>query len=392
MTWKVWLGTALVVAASSVVVFRSRIEGHKEHVRYQTTKVDRGPMSAKVTATGTLSALVTVQIGSQVSGRIQDILVDFNDSVKKGQVLARIDSQLLQATAAQARANLAAARGALAKAQANAENTARRLERARTLAEKKLVAEADLDQASADAASARADVEAANGNIAQAVAATRQTEINLTYATIVSPVQGVVISRTIDVGQTVAASFQAPTLFTIAGDLTKMQVDTSVAEADVGKLATGIDASFTVDAYAGRTFKGRVREVRNAPQIIQNVVTYDAVIDVDNSDLLLKPGMTAHVTFVYAERVQALRVPNAAFRFRAQPADDAKTDAGERVVWQLKAGKPEPVGVKTGVSGGGFSELLGGPLHEGSQVVVDEEGDLAPASPATGSKRASRLF
>src|SRR6185295_11251853 len=293
----------------------------------ETSRVDRGPVVARITATGMLSALVTVQVGSQISGRIQDLYADYGGVVKRGQIIARLDTRLLQAALEQARANMDAAEGTLAKARAEAVGTDQRAARVRQLRERELVAQAESDSAEAAAAASRAAVTAAQGEAAQARAALHQARLNLDYATVRSPIPGVVISRNVDVGQTVAASLQAPTLFTIAEDLRKMQVDTAVSEADVGKVRPGMPASFTVDAYPGSVFSGTVRQVRDAPQNVQSVVTYDAVIDVANPDLKLKPGMTANVSLVWADRRDVLRVPTAALRFRP-PAELLAEAAG----------------------------------------------------------------
>src|SRR5258708_7719023 len=312
------LGTvAVLAAAGGVYTWRAT---RKPAVHFETVSVDRGPILAKVTATGTLSALVTVQVGSQVSGRLSEILVDFNSRVTKGQVIAKIDPQLFAAAMAQAQANDLAARGGLTKLEARAEDAKVQLARAEELARRKVIAQSDLDTARANAKAADGDVVAAHGQVAQARARLNQARVNLNYTTILSPITGVVISRSVDVGQTVAASLAAPTLFVIAQDLTKMQVDTSVAEADIGKLRAGLNATFTVDAFPSRKFKGVIRQIRNAPQTLQNVVTYDAVVDVDNNGLELRPGMTATVTFIYDQKDDALRVANAALRFQA-PAD-----------------------------------------------------------------------
>jgi HlyD family secretion protein len=374
--------------------------------RYETATADRGEIVAKVTATGTLSALVTVQVGSQVSGRIQQLFADFNSPVEANEVIARIDPALFEATAGQARANLFAAQGNLTKARVQAEDAAKQFHRSETLAERKLIAQADLDTARTTADAARASVAAAEGSVEQAKASLHQAEVNLAYTTILSPIHGIVISRNVDVGQTVAASLQAPTLFVIAEDLKKMQVDTSVAEADIGKLSSAMEASFAVDAYPNERFTGSVRQIRNAPQTVQNVVTYDAVIDVDNADLRLKPGMTANVTFVYAERDDVLRVPNAALRFRppasfgappggggaegkgrrggardegkgggagdATAAASAGSAAGRsRAVWVLEGGEPRRARIRTGLTDGTYTEVLEGDVKEGDELVTD---------------------
>ncbi len=399
-----WVGgMALVVGL--MVVYYSRAEGKTPPVRYDTATVDRGPVVAKVTASGTLSALVTVQVGSQVSGRIQTLYADFNSHVKQGQLLAKIDPRLFQADVEKARANDVAAEGDLAKAQAQAADAQRQLQRSKDLFARKLVAQADYDTARANADAAEAAVEAAKGAVQQAKAALDQAQINLALTNIVSPTDGIVISRNVDVGQTVAASFQAPTIFVVAQDLSKMQVDTSVAEADIGRLVRGMPATFTVDAYPGTPFTGTVREIRNAPQTVQNVVTYDAVIDVNNPDLRLKPGMTANVTFVWAQRDHALRVTNAALRFRpdaqlfaemegAPPggrphlqsvADTAAADGdadapNQRTIWILRGDRAAPVHVEIGVSDGTHTEITGGNLHAGDRVVIDAEATGANAA------------
>jgi HlyD family secretion protein len=405
------LAAAAVVAAAAAGVVAYRATRSAPEPTYETVRVDRGRIVAQVTATGTLSALVTVQVGSQVSGRIQKLFVDFNSEVRKGQLIAKIDPQLFQAALEQARANHAAARSELTRARVQAAESARQLVRTRSLAERKLVAQADLDAAQAGADGAQAAVEAATAKVEQARAALRQAEVNLAYTDILSPIDGTVISRSVDVGQTVAASLQAPTLFVIAEDLSKMQVNTSVAEADIGKLRPGMEASFGVDAYPGKRFRGTVRQIRNAPQTVQNVVTYDAVVDVANPDLELRPGMTANVSFVFAERADVLRVPNAALRFRpsaellgaarrgedggAGPgrAAEAERAAGagrregrptgagggprepdRRTVWVLRDGAPGEVRIRTGVSDGSTTEVVEGELKEGDLVITDASG------------------
>jgi HlyD family secretion protein len=353
----------------------------------------KGKVVAKVTASGTLSALVTVQVGSQVSGRVSEILADFNSPVKKGQVIARIDPQPFEAALAQARANTAAARANLNKAKVQASDADHIATRQKALLADKLIAQQDYDTATATADAARAQVAAADAALAQAVANEHQAEINLGYATITSPIDGTVISRSVDAGQTVASALQAPTLFTIAQDLTKMQVDSSVAEGDVGRLQAGMTASFTVDAFPNEVFQGTVRQVRNAPQTVQNVVTYDAVIDVDNPQLKLKPGMTANVTFVVAQADDATLVPNAALRFRPQQTGDktprqrptdataAPRDPNQKSIWVLRGLPPTLTRVKVtlGVTDGNNTQITGGELQPGDQIVTDvREGSPAP--------------
>ncbi len=372
--WWRWLvaGVVAISAAAGMKVLSARKPAAP---RFVTVTVERGRLVARVTATGTLSALVTVQVGSQVSGRISALHVDYNSPVKKGQLIAEIDPELFKASVAQARANVVAAEGNLAKAKAQAVDAGRQLERSRALFGRQLVAQADLDTAQSNADGAQASVQAAEGSVAQARAALNQAQVNLDYTRIVSPTDGVVISRSVDVGQTVAASLQAPTLFVIAEDLAKMQVDTSVAEADVGRLDAGMAATFTVDAYPGQVFRGTVRQVRNAPQTVQNVVTYDVVLDAPNPRQLLKPGMTATARIVVAARQDVLRVPDQALRYNpggvTARAKAAGRGAGQ--VWVLRNGAPVRVPVKTGLDDDNFTEVVAGTLKPGEQVIVAEQ-------------------
>jgi len=426
-----WLWLVVLVVAGGAVggwlyVRKARAD---RAVHYDTVELDRGRIAAKVTATGTLSALVTVQVGSQVSGSIAGLYADFNSTVTKGQRIAKIEPSLFEAAMQQARANLVAAQGNLAKAKAQAVDADRQAKRYAALLARHLVAQADYDTAQSTADADRAGVDAAAGTVEQAKAQLHQAQVNLAYTDIISPTSGTVIARNVDVGQTVAASLQAPVLFLIAKDLRKMQVDTSVAEADIGKITPGMRATFTVDAYTGERFNGTVRQVRNSPQTVQNVVTYDSVIDVDNAQLKLKPGMTANCTFIYAERDDALRVPNAALRFLPPPELLAQLHPGgrsgrfgrfgrggrqggqggpgeggegggrrgpgaggrnaspdRRTLWALRNGKPQPVRIKIGVSDGSLTEIVdGGDLKAGDLVLTGVTvGNEATAAPTPG--------
>jgi HlyD family secretion protein len=387
-----WI-VGLLVAAAGVAVWRYAATRPPPPMQFRTARVVRRAITGKVTASGTLSAIVTVQVGTQVSGRVQKLFVDFNAHVTKGQMVAKIDPQLFQAAADQADANFLAAQAAVAKATSDARIAELQLGRTKALHEANLASQSDYDNAAAAAESAGASLEAAKASLAQARAARNQAQVNLSYTNIVSPIDGVVISRNVDVGQTVAASLQAPTLFTIAQDLTKMQVDTNVAEADVGRLQLGMPTYFTVDAFSGQRFRGKIREIRNAPLIVQNVVTYDAVIDVDNGDLRLRPGMTANVTVIYAERPAALALPNAALRFHPPPALAERATAAlpdRTVVWTLRAGSAQPVPVQLGLSDGLATEVVEGDLSDGQDVVLEvvEPGGAGPG----GSAPLRRLF
>src|SRR5437773_9577399 len=294
-----WL--ALIVGLL-VIVFVLRQCRNRSAANYQTATVTRGPITQAVTATGTLNPVVNVQVGSQVSGNIAKLFADFNSQVKAGQVVAQIDPALFQATVTQTEGDLTSAQAALELAKLNATRT-------QALFAQKNSSQQDLDQAMANLHQAEANVKIKQGALDKAKA-------DLDHCTITSPVDGVVISRNVDVGQTVAASLQAPIIFAIANDLTKMQIDANVAEADVGVLEVGQDVDFTVDAFPMRTFHGKVVQVRNAPITVQNVVTYDTVIGLNNPDLKLKPGMTANVSILIAHRDNVLQVKNATLRYR----------------------------------------------------------------------------
>jgi len=285
-------------------------------VTFNTVTVGKGTIAAQVTANGTLSAVGTVQVGAQVSGRVLELHADFNDKVKKGQIIAKLDESVLKAQIDQQQAAYDLAVANLKKAEVTANDARRQLARQKSLQEQQLIAGATVEQYEVALETAQAQIVAAKAEISRAAASLKQARTNLGYATIYSPVDGVVLSRQVELGQTVQSSMQAPTLFTIAEDLARMQIDTAVAEGDVGALKDGMKATFTVDAFPGKQFEGVVRQVRNAPTTNQGVVTYDAVIDVDNKELNLRPGMTANVTFVLEQVEDAIKIPNAALRFK----------------------------------------------------------------------------
>ena len=435
---------------------------------FRTAPVTRGPLTAAVTATGTLNAVITVQVGSQVSGQIKEMFVDFNSIVKKGQVIARINPALFEAQVSQAKAQLDAAQAMVLNQQAVIEKTRADLESARAalasahaqsiksqvavfdgkrnlgrqhdLRQRNLTAQADEDAAQVqyDSSLAQYDSSVAQeraqgaalrsaegqlrvaetllrnleAQVDQSKAALEQAKLSLGYTVIQAPVDGVVVARNVDVGQTVAASLQAPTLFVIAQDLTKMQVDTNVDEADVGRLQVGQPATFTVDAFPGRFFTGAITQVRKAAQILQNVVTYDVVVSADNSDLKLLPGMTANIRVVTDQRENALRIPNAALRFRpAGVALERPSTGGSSVVGQGPGsrpgsgsgsragggqlgrvwipgsdGKPIAVRVQVGITDGQSSEVVGEALTDGQRVIIGAGGADQPGSPGGGPR------
>jgi HlyD family secretion protein len=337
--------------------------------KYRTQPVSRLSLEETVVANGTVNPVSTVLVGSQVSGKIVEIFVDYNSVVKRGQVVARIDPRLFEAKVAEARSRHQQALADLARARANLADAENDFHRFRKLWEEKLVARDELDNAYTRLQSEQATVRAVQAQVSAAAAAYKEALTNLEYTAITSPVDGVVVSRNVDVGQTVAASFQTPTLFTIAQDLTRMQVETAVDEGEVGKVREGQEATFTVDAHPGTTFRGRVTSVRLAPQIVQNVVTYTVVVSADNPDFLLKPGMTATVSLKVAKAERVLAVPNAALRFQPPPGEAPGAPEGP-VVWVLEQGALKPVPVQTGLTDGAWTEIRRGELKEGQPVVV----------------------
>src|SRR6266496_2875324 len=388
LPWVVLI-VALLIVASVVRQCRNAVAEN-----YQISIVTRGPITQAVTATGTLNPVVNVQVGSQVSGNIAKLFADFNSQVKAGQVVAQIDPALFQATVTQAEGDLANAQAALELAKVNAKRT-------QDLFARKTSSQADLDQAMANLHQAEANVKIKQGALDKAKA-------DLEHCTITSPIDGVVISRSVDVGQTVAASLQAPVIFQIANDLTKMQIDSNVAEADIGAVSVDQNVDFTVDAFPMRTFHGKVVQVRNAPITVQNVVTYDTVIGVSNPDLKLKPGMTANVSIIIAHKDDVLQLKNAALRYRpseAATAEQLKSTSSpsgqrptgtrerkpERTVYVLSYGRPKAVQIKTGISDGIVTEVTEG-LKEGDRIVTAEltspaASSSSPANPFSGGRR-----
>mgnify|MGYP005832225437 FL=1 len=342
----------------------------KDTVKYRTEKVTRGDIISSVTATGTVNPVTTVLVGTQVSGTIKHIYVDFNSPVKKGQIVAQIDPATFEAQVEQSRANLLAAQSNIQKAEATLIDAKRTLERNRLLFSKGLIARSDLDSAETNYETAKAQAETAKAQAEQAKASLKMAETNLMYTRIVSPVDGIVISRNVDVGQTVAASFQTPTLFTIAQDLTKMEIHCNVSEADIGRVKTGQTAEFTVDAYPDTIFKGKVYQIRNAPITVQNVVTYDVVVKVENPDLKLKPGMTANISIIVETKRDILKIPNAALRFRPPEMEKDKRPLKRKGVWMIDNGKLTRREITLGISDGSYTEVRSG-LNEGDSVIVE---------------------
>ena len=355
----------------------------KNEVEYKTEKITRGDIQETVFASGTINPITTVSVGTQVSGRIQAIYVDFNSPVKQGQVIAQIDPQIFQAQVDQAQANLISAKANLTKARADLADAKRIHDQAIELFAKNLIAKNDRDAAQTGLQSGQAQVESAKAQVTQMEAALKSVETNLGYTTIISPVDGIVISRNVDMGQTVAASFQTPTLFLIAQDLTKMQIDTNVNEADIGKIRDGQDVEFSVDAYPEIIFQGKVSQVRNAPITVSNVVTYDVVIQVANPELKLKPGMTANATIISANKKNILRVPNAALRFVPPKQTAVKLQKGFGV-WIIRNAEPVRVPITTGISDDNYTELVKGEIKEGQEIIIGEATTAKAAPPGHG--------
>ncbi|HSP48856.1 MAG TPA: efflux RND transporter periplasmic adaptor subunit [Pseudolabrys sp.] len=379
---KSWLIAGLlslaVLAAIGVAWWLATAEAT---VRYTTAPVTRGDVTRAVTATGTVNPVLTIIVGSYVSGVIQEINCDYNTEVKKGQVCAQIDPRPYQTVVDQNSANLTQAKAQLVKDQANFDYAQINYDRNARLAQTNAISKDAFDIAKNALDQARAQIGVDQATIAQRQAQLAAAQVNLDYTKIVSPVDGTVVSRNVTVGQTVAASFQTPTLFLIATDLTKMQVDTNVSESDIGGIKDGDRALFTVDAFPKRTFEGTVTQVRQSPQTVQNVVTYDVVVSIDNADLALKPGMTAANRIITDQRTDVLRVSSQALRYapvtagatrrsgtsgRTRPAEQGR-------VWVLRDGKPVRVAVTTGLDDDTYTEVVKGELNPGDLVIIAEQ-------------------
>jgi HlyD family secretion protein len=409
------IAAVLFLAAAGAGYAYWRMSSASKEPPYLTAPVTKANIRQVVSSTGTLQAVTTVLVGSQVSGTIAKLFADYNSKVTNGQIVAQLDQARFAARVEETRANVLAAQASLAKAKVALEDADRTLKRTAELKQRELVSQSELDAAQTTYDSARAQVNVTQSQVGQAQAAMNQAQIDLGYTIIRSPVDGIVISRSVDVGQTVAASLSAPTLFNIANDLTKMEVHTNVDEADIGNISVGQDVSFTVDAYAQRRFRGKVYQVRNAPQVIQNVVTYDSVVRIDNKELLLKPGMTANVQFLVAQRQDALTIPNIALRFR--PPED-KNEAQELLrqeqgrtaprvaqrqtrragsgggaeavrvrqvkVYTLKESKAQPVDVQVGITDGSRTEIIAG-LNENDSVIIGTSSGAAAQAQGVAS-------
>ena len=409
----------VVVVAAAAVLGLGTLKGKKNGaVKYRTEILSKGDIEAFVVTTGTLNPLRLVEVGSQVSGKIDKLYVDFNSPVKEGQVLAELDQSLLKAKIDQSNANYLSAKASVDGARVTLDNLQKKYERAKTLFEKKLISYEENEAAEAAYLGAKADVQAAEARLAQAKSQLDSSRVDLAYATIRSPIDGVVINRLINIGQTVAASFQAPKLFEIANDLSKMQVECAVDEADIGKVKEGQKVRFTVDTFPDEVFNGTVNQVRYSPTTTSNVVTYTTIVDVDNQQLKLRPGMTATVSIITGEAKNVLRVPNGALRFTpALPAEEIQKimkEAGERMaarrqaesgqapagtvpasgppaitppggngtaqgtrarqpsrIWfQDESGKLRVAFIRPGVADASYTEVLRGELREGQTIII----------------------
>lgn len=340
----------------------------KSRVKYHTRPLERCTITQVVEASGTINPVNTVSVGSTVSGLIQDIYVDFNSQVKKGQILARIDPRNFEATVQQNQAQIANAQANVAKLQAIADYDKKMYERYKNLYAKNFVAKSELDQYKSTYYSDLAQIRAAQAQVNQYKANLKTAQTNLGYTQIIAPVDGTIISREIDVGQPVAASFQAPELFTIAQDLTKMQIEVNVSEADIGKVQDGQDVTYTLDGYPDSVFKGKVTQVRISPTTVSNVVTYTVIVDVKNDDLKLIPGMTANVSIITDKSENVMCAPSIALKFN--PNTDG-TRYKTQGIWILEKRRPKRINIETGASDDTNTEIISKELNEGDRIIVD---------------------
>ncbi len=367
--WVIIAIAALLLLATAGSIWWS--VGGDAAVRYETAPVTTGRIARGINSTGTVNPELTIIVGTYVSGVIQELSCDYNTQVKRGQVCARIDPRPYQSLVDQAKANLAVARAQLEKDKASLTYAKVAFGRLAQLVETKAVSKDAYDSANSEYQQALAQITFDEATIQQRQAVLDAAQVNLDYTNIISPVDGTVVSRNVTMGQTVAASFQTPTLFLIATDLTKMQVDANVSESDIGGVRQGNKATFTVDAYPKRVFEGTVTQVRQSPQTVQNVVTYDVVVSVNNSDLALKPGLTAATRILVDQRTDVLRVPNQALRYA--PTGSAVRETGQPRIWVLRDGKPTPIQVATGLDDDEFTEIAQGDLKSDDRVIIAEQ-------------------
>lgn len=356
--------------------------------KYELTKIEKSSITETVEASGTINPVKTVNIGSQVSGIISEIYVDYNSRVKKGQLLAQIDPSLFQAQVDKARGDVNLAKANHQKALSELEYDKQNHESYLKLYQKRYVSKNDLELTEANYEADLATVKATSASIQQASATLKSSLTNLKYTKIISPVDGVVISRAVDVGQTVAASFQTPTLFMVAQDLTEMQIEVSVSEADIGKIKVGQEVDYTLDGYANETFKGKVLQVRISPTTVSNVVTYTVIVGVDNDSGILKPGMSANVSIITSKKDGILCVDNAAMRYTPAEITGGKKFK-EQGIWILRKNKPVRVNIKTGLTDSELTEVISEEIQEGEDVII---GDLKKKTKSTRGGGHPRMF
>lgn len=388
MKKRILISISALIAVVFVSGFAFYFNKHRDS-GYITVPAKVDTIVEAVEASGTVNPVNTVDIGSQVSGMIKDIYVDYNSKVTKGQLLAQIDPSLFQAQVDKARGDLEAARSNKAKIQAMLVYDKKNYERYKRLYEKNYVAKSDLDLAEATYKSDLAQIAAAQGTINQAQATLNNNLTNLRYTKIVSPVDGIVVSRAVDVGQTVAASFQTPTLFQVAQDLTNMQIEVNVSEADIGKIKKGQEVEYTLDGYADSVFHGKVTEVRIAPTTVSNVVTYTVIVDVDNKDKKMIPGMTANASIITNKSENVICVPTDALKFTPKEITGGKKYK-EQGLWILRNNKPTRISIETGAKDSDRTEIISKELKENDRVIISKKGDKDKT--AQGKRPPMRMF
>lgn len=392
-----WAGIAAVVVIIGIIALQWIGNGNSQSIRYKTAEVTRGTLTVTVSATGTLEPVNQVDVGSEISGTIKAVAVDFNDQVRQGQVLATMNTDQLQAKVNQAKAALELAKAKVKQAEATVIETRNKLRRSKELEKKGMCSAEDCDAAQASYARAEAELASTQAQVVEAQSSLDAEQTTLAKATIHSPINGIVLNRDVEPGQTVAASFQTPVLFTLAEDLTQMELHVDVDEADVGQVREGQTAEFTVDAYADRTFPATITEVHFASQTVDGVVTYETVLRVDNSELLLRPGMTATADIMVQQVEDALLLSNTALRFTpAAQEQQVKSGSGSLVgsllprppaaakqreqaaeakkqqrVWVLRDGQPVAIPVTTGATDGITTEVTGGDIEPGMALIID---------------------
>jgi len=384
----------LIVIAATLIFIASRFSNDEleDSIKYSFSEITRGPVMTHILTTGTVTPLVQVEVGSQVSGTIQHLTADYNQKVSKGDMIARIEPSEFKAKLAQEQANLQSAMATRDKAMVVMRNSEKRMQRTRQLSNQNMASVSEMDDHLFEYEEAKAEYQVMKSNVDKARASVKLAEVKLRQTRIYTPIDGIILSRDVDVGQTVAASLQAPTLFTIAQDLTRMQIEANVDEADIGTLSPGQDVVFSVYAYPDREYQGKLAQIRNNPEVEKGIVKYNCIIEVTNEDYSLKPGMTAIIKIITAHHESTLKAPNNAFNFIPSMGaeelnairNELNLNLNEAVIWKLVNGEPQPTKVQTGLSNDRETEIISDNVKPGMKLITQAQNNTKPKQKSLG--------